>query len=95
MGSPSEIIDISTSARRIGVDNRISLRFYFRIADNILKQVPSSYSTLILIYGYSIEVSLLSSFIFFDMILVIDARQLVVYLFDEIIVYIPLARLRN
>uniref|UniRef100_A0A1J3C8C9 AMSH-like ubiquitin thioesterase 1 n=1 Tax=Noccaea caerulescens TaxID=107243 RepID=A0A1J3C8C9_NOCCA len=38
MGSSSEIIDISTSARRIGVDNRISLRFYFRIADNILKQ---------------------------------------------------------
>ncbi|CAN8302891.1 unnamed protein product [Cochlearia groenlandica] len=36
--SSSEIIDISTSARRIGVDNRISLRFYFRIADNILKQ---------------------------------------------------------
>ncbi|VVB00852.1 unnamed protein product [Arabis nemorensis] len=38
MGSSSETIDISTSARRIGVDNRISLRFYFRIADNILKQ---------------------------------------------------------
>ncbi|XP_010479308.1 PREDICTED: AMSH-like ubiquitin thioesterase 1 [Camelina sativa] len=39
MGSSScEVIDISTSARRIGVDNRISLRFYFRIADNILKQ---------------------------------------------------------
>ncbi|CAH2036176.1 unnamed protein product [Thlaspi arvense] len=38
MGSSPEIIDISTSARRIGVDNRISLRFYFRIADNILKQ---------------------------------------------------------
>ncbi|XP_010463295.1 PREDICTED: AMSH-like ubiquitin thioesterase 1 [Camelina sativa] len=39
MGSSScEAIDISTSARRIGVDNRISLRFYFRIADNILKQ---------------------------------------------------------
>ncbi|ESQ30644.1 hypothetical protein EUTSA_v10011406mg [Eutrema salsugineum] len=38
MGSSSEIIDIATSARRIGVDNRISLRFYFRIADNILKQ---------------------------------------------------------
>ncbi|KAJ4868463.1 AMSH-like ubiquitin thioesterase 1 [Raphanus sativus] len=38
MGSPSEIIDIATSARRIGVDNRISLKFYFRIADNILKQ---------------------------------------------------------
>ncbi|KAG7594512.1 JAB1/MPN/MOV34 metalloenzyme domain [Arabidopsis thaliana x Arabidopsis arenosa] len=38
MGSSSEIIDIATSARRIGVDNRISLKFYFRIADNILKQ---------------------------------------------------------
>lgn len=44
MGSSSEIIDIATSARRIGVDNRISLKFYFRIADNILKQVSSSYS---------------------------------------------------
>ncbi|XP_010549118.1 PREDICTED: AMSH-like ubiquitin thioesterase 1 [Tarenaya hassleriana] len=38
MGSSLEIIDISASARRIIVDNRISLRFYFRIADNILKQ---------------------------------------------------------
>ncbi|KAF8105901.1 hypothetical protein N665_0152s0036 [Sinapis alba] len=38
MGSSCEIIDLSTSARRITVDNRISLRFYFRIADNILKQ---------------------------------------------------------
>ncbi|KAH0914167.1 hypothetical protein HID58_028613 [Brassica napus] len=38
MGSSPEIIDIATSARRIGVDNRISLKFYFRIADNILKQ---------------------------------------------------------
>ncbi|KAJ4917529.1 AMSH-like ubiquitin thioesterase 1 [Raphanus sativus] len=38
MGSSSEIIDLSTSARRITVDNRISLKFYFRIADNILKQ---------------------------------------------------------
>nr|AAM61146.1 unknown [Arabidopsis thaliana] len=38
MGSSFETIDIGTSARRIGVDNRISLKFYFRIADNILKQ---------------------------------------------------------
>jgi hypothetical protein len=46
MGSSFETIDIATSARRIGVDNRISLKFYFRIADNILKQVSSSYLTL-------------------------------------------------
>ncbi|KFK26683.1 hypothetical protein AALP_AA8G279700 [Arabis alpina] len=38
MGSSTETIDIATSAKRIGVDNRISLKFYFRIADNILKQ---------------------------------------------------------
>ncbi|CAN7083043.1 unnamed protein product [Brassica oleracea var. botrytis] len=38
MGSSCEIVDLSTSARRITVDNRISLKFYFRIADNILKQ---------------------------------------------------------
>ncbi|EEF28683.1 amsh, putative [Ricinus communis] len=31
-------INIATSAQKIDVDNRISLRFYYRIADNILKQ---------------------------------------------------------
>lgn len=49
MGSSSEIIDLSTSARRITVDNRISLKFYFRIADNILKQVLGTPPTLIFI----------------------------------------------
>ncbi|GKV39441.1 hypothetical protein SLEP1_g47206 [Rubroshorea leprosula] len=38
MGSFSRGINIATSAQRIDVDNRISLRYYFRIADNILKQ---------------------------------------------------------
>lgn len=32
-------INIAASAQRLDVDNRISLRYYCRIADNILKQV--------------------------------------------------------
>lgn len=37
-------INIAASARRHDVDNRISLRYYYRIADNILKQVWVSFS---------------------------------------------------
>ncbi|CAI0380837.1 unnamed protein product [Linum tenue] len=36
--SSSDRINIAASARRLDVDNRISLRFYYRIADNILRQ---------------------------------------------------------
>ncbi|XP_073273663.1 AMSH-like ubiquitin thioesterase 1 [Primulina huaijiensis] len=36
--SPEGNINISASTKKIAVDNRISIRFYFRIADNILKQ---------------------------------------------------------
>ncbi|CAL5445172.1 unnamed protein product [Camellia sinensis] len=36
--SSSGRINIASSAQRLDVDNRISLRYYFRIADNILKQ---------------------------------------------------------
>ena len=57
MGSSCEIIDLSTSARRITVDNRISLKFYFRIADNILKQVLHFGFDLGLLYR---ELSLIS-----------------------------------
>ncbi|XP_044500407.1 AMSH-like ubiquitin thioesterase 3 isoform X2 [Mangifera indica] len=32
------MIDVKSSARRVEVDNRIPLRFYYRIADNLLKQ---------------------------------------------------------
>lgn len=32
-------INIAASAQKVDVDNRISLRFYYRIADNILRQV--------------------------------------------------------
>ena len=39
MRSSSEIINIASSAQKLDVDNRISLRYYYRIADNILKQV--------------------------------------------------------
>ena len=35
----SETINIAASTQKLDVDNRIALRFYYRIADNILKQV--------------------------------------------------------
>ncbi|KAL5748880.1 hypothetical protein ACOSQ2_026177 [Xanthoceras sorbifolium] len=38
MRSSSETINIAASAQILDVDNRIPLRFYYRIADNILKQ---------------------------------------------------------
>lgn len=38
MKSSSGVISITSSAQTLDVDNRISLRFYYRIADNILKQ---------------------------------------------------------
>ncbi|XP_021909292.1 AMSH-like ubiquitin thioesterase 1 [Carica papaya] len=38
MRSSSDRINVAASAQRIDVDNRISLRFYYRIANNILKQ---------------------------------------------------------
>ncbi|KAK3440473.1 hypothetical protein EUGRSUZ_B00736 [Eucalyptus grandis] len=36
--SSSGRINIAASAQRLDVDNRIALRYYFRIADNVLKQ---------------------------------------------------------
>ncbi|KAJ1405723.1 USP8 dimerization domain [Sesbania bispinosa] len=36
--SSSDTINIAASAQRLDVDNRIALRFYYRIADNILRQ---------------------------------------------------------
>ncbi|OAY50178.1 AMSH-like ubiquitin thioesterase 1 [Manihot esculenta] len=36
--STSGTINIAASAQKLDVDNRISLRYYYRIADNILKQ---------------------------------------------------------
>ncbi|XP_027359441.1 AMSH-like ubiquitin thioesterase 1 [Abrus precatorius] len=36
--SSSDRINIAASAQKLDVDNRISLRFYYRIADNILRQ---------------------------------------------------------
>ncbi|KAF8037724.1 hypothetical protein BT93_B0541 [Corymbia citriodora subsp. variegata] len=36
--SSSERINIAASAQRLDVDNRIALRYYYRIADNVLKQ---------------------------------------------------------
>ncbi|KAH1080524.1 hypothetical protein J1N35_020285 [Gossypium stocksii] len=38
MMSSTERINIAASAQRLDVDNRIPLRYYYRIADNILKQ---------------------------------------------------------
>lgn len=38
MRSSSGRIDIAANAQKLDVDNRISLRIYFRIADNILRQ---------------------------------------------------------
>lgn len=32
---------IAGSAQKLDVNNRIALRYYYRIADNILKQVPT------------------------------------------------------
>ncbi|KAE9610015.1 putative USP8 dimerization domain-containing protein [Lupinus albus] len=32
------VIDLDSSTRRIEIDNRITLRYYYRIADNLLKQ---------------------------------------------------------
>lgn len=39
MRSSSEIINIAASAQKLDVDNRIAIRYYYRIADNILRQV--------------------------------------------------------
>ncbi|KAJ1379520.1 USP8 dimerization domain [Sesbania bispinosa] len=36
--SSSDTINIAASAQKLDVDNRIALRFYYRIADNILRQ---------------------------------------------------------
>lgn len=36
--SSSDTINIAASTQRLDVDNRIALRFYYRIADNILRQ---------------------------------------------------------
>jgi hypothetical protein len=33
-------INVNSIARKVEVDNRIPLRNYYRIADNLLKQVP-------------------------------------------------------
>ncbi|XP_017602876.1 AMSH-like ubiquitin thioesterase 1 isoform X2 [Gossypium arboreum] len=38
MRSSTERINIAASAQKLDVDNRIPLRYYYRIADNILKQ---------------------------------------------------------
>ncbi|CAL0331057.1 unnamed protein product [Lupinus luteus] len=38
MRCSSETINIAASAQKLDVDNRIALRFYYRIADNILRQ---------------------------------------------------------
>lgn len=38
MKSSSGRINVAASAKRLDVDNRITLRYYYRIADNILKQ---------------------------------------------------------
>ncbi|KAG1330638.1 putative AMSH-like ubiquitin thioesterase 1 [Cocos nucifera] len=38
MKSSSGSISIAASAQRLDVDNRISLRYYYRIADNLIKQ---------------------------------------------------------
>lgn len=38
MRSSSGAINVAASAQKINVDNRISLRFYYRIAENILRQ---------------------------------------------------------
>lgn len=38
MRSSSDTINFTAIAQRLDVDNRISIRFYYRIADNILKQ---------------------------------------------------------
>uniref|UniRef100_A0A2N9HTZ8 Uncharacterized protein n=1 Tax=Fagus sylvatica TaxID=28930 RepID=A0A2N9HTZ8_FAGSY len=38
MKSSAERINIAASTQKLDVDNRISLRYYYRIADNILKQ---------------------------------------------------------
>ncbi|XP_022924125.1 AMSH-like ubiquitin thioesterase 1 [Cucurbita moschata] len=38
MRSSSERINIAASTRRLNVDNRFPLRYYYRVADNVLKQ---------------------------------------------------------
>lgn len=43
-------INIETSTKKLEVDNRISLRFYYRIADNILKQVLSIHTINVCVY---------------------------------------------
>ncbi|KAL6010857.1 hypothetical protein ACLOJK_001299 [Asimina triloba] len=46
MKSPSGTINIAASAQRLGVDNRISLKYYYRIADNLLRQPAADYYVL-------------------------------------------------
>ncbi|XP_021730269.1 AMSH-like ubiquitin thioesterase 3 [Chenopodium quinoa] len=38
LSTPSKPININTLSRKIGVDNRLSLGYYYRIADTLLKQ---------------------------------------------------------
>ena len=48
---PSSVrINVAASTKALDVDNRISLRYYFRIADNVLKQVRFILIFLCIVY---------------------------------------------
>lgn len=62
----SQSINIAASAQRLDVDNRITLRYYFRIADNILKQVSLlPPQNLLIILIFSLRLSFFNT-VFFD-----------------------------
>jgi hypothetical protein len=67
----SERINVTASARKLDVDNRISLRYYFRIADNVLKQVsqPPPKSLLIIVnFHFRVWYSTISEYCFWIII---------------------------
>lgn len=57
-------ININSMARKIDVDDRIPLRNYYRIADNLLKQVPTCFLTTETNYRISFTLHAYFSFIF-------------------------------
>ena len=52
MRPPQKANNVNAMARKIDGDNRIPLRDYYPIADNLLKQVQFSLSLSIYIYIY-------------------------------------------
>lgn len=57
MTAPVRPINLNAEARKVDVDNRIPLHFYYRIADNLLKQV--FYCLRIVLFRFYLIVAML------------------------------------